>query len=79
MKEPRAFVEAVGKAIRELREERDLSQMALWRRCNTHFNYIGGIERGEREPSVRAIADIANGLDVEVIEVFARADRLLDG
>lgn len=71
------FVTAVGQAVRALRKERGLSQLGLSRRCKPHYNYIGGIERGERHPTLQAIASIAIALEVEPIEIFRRADRLL--
>jgi transcriptional regulator with XRE-family HTH domain len=73
------FVVAVGKAVRALRTERGLSQLGLSRLCKPHHNYIGGIERGERSPTLQAIAAIAIALEVEPIEIFRRADTLLQG
>jgi transcriptional regulator with XRE-family HTH domain len=40
-----------------------------------HRNYIGGIERGERNPSVTTIATLADALDMKLSELFARAGR----
>jgi DNA-binding XRE family transcriptional regulator len=39
---------ALGLAVRELRQELDLTQEALGRQADIHWTYIGGIERGER-------------------------------
>jgi transcriptional regulator with XRE-family HTH domain len=35
-------------------------------------NYIGGIERGERNPSVTTIATLADALELKLSELFAR-------
>jgi transcriptional regulator with XRE-family HTH domain len=71
------FVTAVGQAVRALRKERGLSQLGLSRLCKPHYNYIGGIERGERHPTLQAIASIAIALDAEPMEIFRRADQLM--
>ncbi len=71
------LVSAIGDAVRALRKERGLSQLALSRRCKPHYNYIGGIERGERHPTVQALASIAVALEVEPIEIYRRADQIL--
>jgi transcriptional regulator with XRE-family HTH domain len=73
----RDFVVAVGDAVRALRKERGLSQLDLSRLCKPHYNYIGGIERAERHPTLQALASIAIALEVEPIEIYRRADRLL--
>ncbi|HEY6780905.1 MAG TPA: helix-turn-helix transcriptional regulator [Thermoleophilaceae bacterium] len=71
------LVSAVGDAVRALRKERGLSQLGLSRLCKPHYNYIGGIERGERHPTLQALASIAVALEVEPIEIYRRADRVL--
>ena len=63
----------LGRAIREARADRRLSQEELGLRTGVHRNYIGGIERGERNPSVKTIATLAEELGVDVSELFARA------
>ena len=39
-------------------------------RAGKHWTYIGGIERGERNPTLMVIADLAKGLRVKVGELF---------
>lgn len=62
---------AFGQRVRELRQEKGLSQEQLAQLCGLHRNYIGGIERGERNPSLLNIGRIAQALGVEIAELFA--------
>jgi transcriptional regulator with XRE-family HTH domain len=66
---------ALGEAIRELRTERELSQEELGLRSGVHRNYIGGVERAERQPSALTVARLADALGVKPSEVFKRAER----
>ena len=45
-----------GKRVRELRLARGLSQEEMAFKIGVHRTYLGGIERGERNPSLRNIA-----------------------
>jgi transcriptional regulator with XRE-family HTH domain len=57
-----AIAVAVGRAVRSLREQEGLSQDQLATRCGMHRTYIGGIERGERNPTVSVLYRLADGL-----------------
>jgi transcriptional regulator with XRE-family HTH domain len=61
---------ALGRQVRQLRKERGLSQEELADRAGLHTNYIGGIERGERNVGVKALFKIAKGLGVSTPELF---------
>ena len=62
---------AFGRRIRELRQRRGLSQEQLAEACGLHSTYVGGIERGERNPSLINIGRIAKALTVTLYDLFA--------
>lgn len=62
-KHPR-LQKAFGKAVRGSRNALGISQEELADRCGLDRTYIGGIERGERNPSLVNIWRIARALDV---------------
>ena len=59
-----------GDRIRELRKEKQLSQEELAFKAGVHRTYLGGIERGERNPSLRNISAIADALGISLSELF---------
>ena len=73
MAEQPTLLLGLGNVLREARTESRVSQEELGLRTGVHRNYIGGIERGERNPSVTTIATLAEALEVKLSELFARA------
>lgn len=60
----------VGRRIRELREERGLSQEKLAEQLGNHRTYIGAIERGERNMSTQVIETLAAQLKVHTDDLL---------
>ncbi|PIB92289.1 helix-turn-helix domain-containing protein [Caulobacter sp. FWC2] len=59
-----------GRTVRLLRSAAGLSQEELADRSGLHRNYIGGVERGERNAGLKAVYALARGLGVEPAELF---------
>ncbi|MGM9994518.1 MAG: helix-turn-helix domain-containing protein [Candidatus Avigastranaerophilus sp.] len=59
-----------GAKLAYIRKTRKLSQMKLAEIVNMNFNYIGQIERGEANVTIKTIKILANALDIEVKELF---------
>ena len=56
--------------VKELRHLQNISQEELSFRCGLSKNYISDVERGTRNISLQASSQLANGLKVEVKELF---------
>jgi transcriptional regulator with XRE-family HTH domain len=70
--------EALGRAIRELRDERGIKQRDLAQAADMNVTAISHIERGRANPAWGTVKRIAAALGVPVSEVAARAERLAD-
>jgi transcriptional regulator with XRE-family HTH domain len=72
---------ALGLAVRDLRRAVGISQEELGYRSGMHRTYVGGIERGERNPSWMNIVKLAQALAVKPYELVRRAEDYgpLDG
>lgn len=54
----------IGAIIKGLRKKANLTQEQLSERSGVSWPYIGQIERGDRDPSLKTLGKIAGGLDV---------------
>ena len=59
-----------GDKIREIRKQQGVSQESLAGLADLDRTYIGGIERGIRNPSLRNVGKIARALKVKVKDLF---------
>lgn len=79
-----------GARLRELRKRSGLTQQNLGERADVNYKFIGGVERGEENPSLLVIEKLAKALGVEPAELLdvehfdhptelrARAKRMID-
>jgi transcriptional regulator with XRE-family HTH domain len=59
-----------GKHVRKLRLDRGLSQEKLAELADLHRNYVGGVERGERNIGLLNIVTLARALKVKPGKLF---------
>jgi transcriptional regulator with XRE-family HTH domain len=68
--------EALGRAVRALRDERGLTQTALARAADTDGTRISHLERGRTNPAWGTMRRIADALGVAVSDIAARAEQI---
>jgi len=64
----------LGRVIRAHRKRAGLTQEQLAERAGLHRNYVGLVERGERNVTVDVLARIAAGLGVPLSRLVADAE-----
>ncbi len=60
-----------GKRVRQLRDERGISQEKLGELAKVHRTYVGMIERGEKNITLGNIEKLAKALKVSVTDLFS--------
>jgi transcriptional regulator with XRE-family HTH domain len=60
----------LGLLIRRRRMATGISQEELGLRCNLDRTYISGLERGIRNPSLTALVNLAQGLNITVSQLL---------
>lgn len=68
---------AFGHVLRTIRQSRSISQEALAYDGGYHRTYIGQIERGEKNPSLRTIFDLAKVLKTSPAEMIRQTEVIL--
>jgi transcriptional regulator with XRE-family HTH domain len=63
----------VGRNVRRLRVQKGLTQEELAFEAKIDLTYVGGIERGRRNPSLMVMARIANALSVPLAKLLTEA------
>lgn len=61
---------ALGRRIRALREQLDISQEQLAERAGLHWTYVSGIERGRRNPGLNTLGRLAKALRVSLADLL---------
>jgi len=59
-----------GTKLAYVRKSKKLSQIKLGEMVDMNFNYIGQIERGEANVTIKTMILLADALDVELSDLF---------
>lgn len=65
----------LGRNLRAFRLARELSQEAFADVLGVHRTYMGGIERGERNLTLRSVERIAARLGVDPVHLLSPSDN----
>jgi ribosome-binding protein aMBF1 (putative translation factor) len=60
----------LGQRLRKLRLDRGWTQEQFAERAGKHWTYIGGIERGTRNPTITVLEAIASALGISLADLF---------
>ncbi|WOK37291.1 helix-turn-helix transcriptional regulator [Sphingomonas sp. C3-2] len=70
----------VGLNLKRLRVERGISQERLAFDASVDRSYLGGVERGEENPTVDVLERLASVLHVQLADLFSHENvKLVDG
>jgi transcriptional regulator with XRE-family HTH domain len=72
---PESLHKSFGARVRYFRLTIGLSQEQLAEHCGLDRAYVGGIERGERNPSLKNIGKIAAALNVPISALFDKSGQ----
>jgi transcriptional regulator with XRE-family HTH domain len=61
----------LGRNVRKIRQQRRLTQEKLAFEAEIDLTYMGGIERGKRNPSLLVMARIAQALSVPLTKLLS--------
>ncbi len=64
----------LGRAVRVLRVEREMTLEVLAKASGLHWTYLSGIERGRRNPTLKVLAAVAAALGVKTSELIRLAE-----
>lgn len=71
----RGIYAAIGGAVREARGRYGLTQTEFGWRAGLHRNYVGAVERGEINPTLRIIVRLAHALKMQPSELLKLAEQ----
>lgn len=60
----------LGKEISRIRKAKDISQDDLAVNCNMDRSYLAEIEEGKANPSLKIFCKIAEGLGIQISQLF---------
>jgi transcriptional regulator with XRE-family HTH domain len=69
-KKEKEYIKTIGKRIVELREKQKMKQIDLATSINIEDSALRRIESGRTNPTIKTLMRIANGLEIEIKELF---------
>ncbi|NRN81613.1 HTH-type transcriptional regulator SinR [Lactobacillus helveticus] len=66
---------AIGQAIRYYRKSKKWSQEYLGFKAGLDRTYIGGVERGERNITLRSLTNISDALNINLYTLLEKASN----
>jgi transcriptional regulator with XRE-family HTH domain len=76
MLSPDDLPKAVGAALKQMREQKGLTQEAVAEKAGVHITWVTQMERGYRNPTIISVAKIAAALETSLVDVFALAEEI---
>jgi transcriptional regulator with XRE-family HTH domain len=77
MRSDKNLLRAFGLALRQERQRIGVSQDTFSEMAGVHRTYVGSVERGERNLSLRNIAAFAKALGLPASKLLAKAETFL--
>ena len=69
-------IQAFGKALREVRKEKGLTQEQLGFEADLQRIYVSQLELGQQQPSLTTIFKLANGLSCSATELIRYTEEI---
>jgi XRE family transcriptional regulator, regulator of sulfur utilization len=69
---------ALGAAVKAMREEKHITQVALSKATGFRQSWVSEVENGRHNPSFASLVRLAAGLGVKTSTLIRRAERLAD-
>ncbi|WP_257315351.1 helix-turn-helix domain-containing protein [Shinella pollutisoli] len=65
----------LGENVRKTRLKRGMTLEALATEVGLAYSYMGGIERGQKNPTLDVVERIASALDIEPVSLLSRPEE----
>ena len=69
------IIRSFGKVLREIREEKGITQERLANEIQSHFTHISRLENGHKQPTLTTLFKLAEILKVEPEDFIVRMKR----
>ena len=64
-----------GKALRDIRTEKHISQEVFAAKCGLHRTYISDVELGKRNVSLENIKKMSDALEMQISDLFLEVEN----